>query len=60
MIVHNDVTGRRARRRFSREWPDFVRGPVTEALVARAEAVKFGLPGKGLEVLQIRELLIGS
>jgi predicted nucleic acid-binding protein len=40
-------SGRRAQRRFSREWPDLVRVPVSEALVARAETLAWqhGLPG---------------
>ena len=37
--VLDDVGGRRAQRRFSREWPDFMRVPVTETPVARAEAL---------------------
>jgi len=37
--VLDDDGGRRAQRRFSRDWPDLVRIPVNEALVSRAEKV---------------------
>jgi hypothetical protein len=31
--------GRKAQRAFASQWPDFAKVPVTEALVARAEAL---------------------
>lgn len=42
-----DAVARDAQRRFAGEWSDFVRMPVTEGLVDRAEAVawEYGLRG---------------
>ena len=37
-IVERD-NGRKAQRAFASQWPDFAKVPVTEALVARAEAL---------------------
>ncbi len=55
--VLDDASGRRAQRRFSREWPDLVRIPVTEALVARAEAVAWAHGLRGYDALQLASAL---
>jgi len=49
----DDIGGRRAQRRFSREWPDFMRVPVTETLVARAEAVAWAHGLRGYDAVQL-------
>ncbi len=55
--VLDDVAGRRAQRRFSREWPDLMRVPVTEALVARAEAVAWAHGLRGYDAVQLASAL---
>lgn len=55
--VLDDVTGRRAQRRFAREWPDLMRVPVTEALVARAEAVAWTHGLRGYDAVQLASAL---
>jgi predicted nucleic acid-binding protein len=52
-----DVGGRRAQRRFSREWPDLVRIPVTETLVARAEALAWTHGLRGYDAVQLASAL---
>lgn len=49
--------GRRAQRRFAREWPDLVRVPVTEALVARAEALAWDYGLRGYDAVQLAAAL---
>lgn len=49
--------GRGAQRRFAREWPDFVRIPVTEALVARAEALAWDHVLRGYDAVQLAAAL---
>ena len=49
----DDVGGRRAQRRFSREWPDLMRVPVTETLVARAEALAWAHGLRGYDAVQL-------
>jgi uncharacterized protein len=49
--------GRRAQRRFAREWPDFVRLPVTEALVARAETLAWDHGLRGYDAVQLAAAL---
>ncbi len=49
----DDVGGRRAQRRFSREWPDLMRVPVTETLVARAEALTWTHGLRGYDAVQL-------
>ncbi|MFI5090803.1 MAG: type II toxin-antitoxin system VapC family toxin [Terriglobales bacterium] len=44
---------RQAQRRFSREWPDFARVPVTEALVARAERLAWDYELRGYDAVQL-------
>jgi len=44
---------RRARRRFSREWPDLARVPVTELLVSRAELLAWDYGLRGYDAIQL-------
>ena len=46
-----------AQRRFSREWPDFARVPVTEALVARAETLAWEFALRGYDAVQLASAL---
>jgi predicted nucleic acid-binding protein len=55
--VLDDAGGRRAQRRFSREWPDLMRIPVTETLVARAEAVAWAHGLRGYDAIQLASAL---
>ena len=55
--VLDDVGGRRAQRRLSREWPDLMRVPVTEALVARAEALTWAHGLRGYDAVQLAAAL---
>ena len=50
-------SGRRAQSRFAREWPDFVRLPVTEALVARAETLAWDHGLRGYDAVQLAAAL---
>ena len=50
-------SGRRAQRRFSREWPDLVRVPLTEALVSRAEALAWDHGLRGYDAVQLAAAL---
>jgi len=49
----DDDRARQAQRRFSREWPDFARVPVTEALVARAERLAWDYELRGYDAVQL-------
>src|SRR5438105_3913134 len=51
--VLEDDGGRRAQRRFSREWPDLARVPVSEALVARAETLAWEYSLRGYDAVQL-------
>jgi len=55
--VLDDATGRRAHRRFAREWPDYVRTPVTEALVARADTLAWNHGLRGYDAVQLASAL---
>lgn len=55
--VLDDVAGHRAQRRFSREWPDLMRVPITEALVARAEALAWAHGLRGYDAVQMASAL---
>lgn len=55
--VLDESGGRRAQRKFVREWPDFVRVPVTEALVARAEMLAWGQALRGYDAVQLAAAL---
>ena len=49
--------GRRAQLRLSREWPDLVRVPLTEALVSRAEALAWDHGLRGYDAVQLAAAL---
>lgn len=49
--------GRRAQRKFSREWPDFARVPVSEALVSRAETLAWDYGLRGYDAVQLASAL---
>lgn len=51
--VLDHAGGRRAQRRFAREWPDFVRIPVTEALVSRADALAWSHGLRAYDAVQL-------
>jgi len=55
-IVKDDIA-RNARRRFGHDWPDFVRIPVTEALVARADALAWEQELRGYDAVQLASAL---
>ena len=55
--VLNSSVGRRAQRRFSREWPDLVRIPVTETLVSRAEILAWDHGLRGYDAVQLAAAL---
>jgi predicted nucleic acid-binding protein len=48
---------RRAQRRFSREWPDLARVPVTELLVSRAEILAWDCGLRGYDAIQLASAL---
>ena len=49
--------GRRAQRRFSREWPDIARVPVVEALASRAETLAWDHGLRGYDAVQLASAL---
>jgi hypothetical protein len=53
----SDRDARKAQRTFTREWPDFVRIPVTEALVARAETLAWNHALRGYDAVQLAPAL---
>jgi len=55
--VLDDVGGRRVQRRFSREWPDLMKVPVTEALVARAESLAWAHGLRGYDAIHLAAAL---
>jgi hypothetical protein len=55
-IVKDDIA-RNARRQFGQDWPDFVRVPVTEALVARADALAWEQELRGYDAVQLASAL---
>lgn len=55
--VLDEAGGRGAQRRFGREWPDFVRITITEALVARAEALAWDHVLRGYGAVQLAAAL---
>lgn len=57
MGVLDDQGGRRAQRRFSRDWPDLARVAVTEALVARAEGLAWEYGLRGYDAVQLAAAL---
>ncbi len=55
--ILDDRAGRRVRRRFGREWPDIIRVPVTEAVVARADALAWDHGLRGYDAVQLAAAL---
>ena len=55
-IVEPD-SGRKAQRTFASQWPDFAKVPVTEALVARAEALAWDSALRGYDAVQLASAL---
>ena len=56
--VLDNESGRRAQRRFSREWPDLAKVPVTEALVSRAETLAWDHGLRGYDAVQLAAALM--
>lgn len=50
-------SGRRAQRRFSREWPNLARIPITEALVFRAETLAWDHGLRGYDAVHLAAAL---
>ena len=55
--VLDQDSGRRAQRRFSRDWADIVRVPVGEALVSRAETLAWAHALRGYDAVQLASAL---
>jgi predicted nucleic acid-binding protein len=55
--VLDEDGGRRAQRRFSREWPDIARVSVSEALVSRAETLAWDHGLRGYDAVQLASAL---
>jgi predicted nucleic acid-binding protein len=55
-LVNPDV-GRQAQRRFAGEWPDYVRVPLTEALVERADGLAWEYGLRGYDTVQLASAL---
>jgi uncharacterized protein len=55
--VLQESGGRRAQRKFARDWPDIVRVPVTEALVLRAESTAWEYALRGYDAVQLAAAL---
>lgn len=53
----NDEVARNAQRRFTGDWPDLVRVPVTEALVERAERLAWEHGLRGYDAVQLASAL---
>ena len=51
------AAARQAQRRFSQEWPDLVRVPVTEALVSRAETLAWDYALRAYDAIQLASAL---
>lgn len=51
-LVKDDI-GRNGRRRFAQDWPDFVRVPLTEALVERADLLAWEQGLRGYDAVQL-------
>jgi predicted nucleic acid-binding protein len=49
--------GRKAQRAFASQWPDFAKVPVTESLVARAEALAWDAALRGYDAVQLASAL---
>lgn len=55
--VLGDKGGRQAQRSFTREWTDFVRIPVNETLVARADGLAWQHGLRGYDAVQLASAL---
>ena len=55
--VLDQKSGRRAQRRFSRDWPDIARVPVGEALVSRAETLAWDHGLRSSDAVQLASAL---
>jgi predicted nucleic acid-binding protein len=55
--VLDEVSGRRVQRRFSREWPDLVRVPVTEGVASRAGTLAWDYGLRGYDAVQLAAAL---
>lgn len=51
--VLDENGGRRAQRKFTREWPDLVRLPISEALLVRAESAAWQYGLRGYDAVQL-------
>ena len=49
--------GRRAQRKFSREWPDLARVPVSDTLVSRAETLAWDYGLRSYDAVQLASAL---
>ena len=58
MHIVDDAGGREAQRNFARDWPHFVRVPLTEALVARAEILAWESSLRGYDAVQLAAALM--
>lgn len=56
--VLGNRAGRRAQRKFSREWPDLVKIPVSETLVSRAETLAWDHGLRGYDAVQLAAALV--
>lgn len=56
--ILSDDEARKAQRRFAADWPDVARLPVTEALVARAEALAWAHALRGYDAVQLASALM--
>jgi predicted nucleic acid-binding protein len=54
--LDND-SGRRAQRRFSQEWPNLAKVPITEALVSRAETLAWDHGLRGYDAVHLAAAL---
>jgi predicted nucleic acid-binding protein len=52
-----DATGRVTSQQFAEDWPDFVRVPVTEALVERADRLAREYSLRGYDAIQLASAL---
>ena len=55
--VLGNRAGRQAQRKFSREWPDLVRIPVSEMLMSRAETLAWDHGLRGYDAVQLAAAL---
>ena len=56
--ILSDDEARKAQRQFAADWPDYARLPVTEGLVARAEALAWDHALRGYDAVQLASALM--